>query len=355
MNKIGFFIFILLFFKINNSNILTVYIELTQFNSNIKVRLNQTSNISSSYGIISLPYSYEYNNIIINRTLNLGSLTLTNEVISLIIPFFIYDTTLTFENTTINVGNDNWNLQYSNNKIIINTPLIKVNNSYTNNNFSIILELYCENCDENNAITKGKKIPDYTFFITDKENLNISYLISCSYLPNINSNSSFNISCIPFSTGDITYYNVKSNYLKNGFLIINETNNSLSSSYKSNRDNCESLLNGDSIFFDSNDKEKNYSFILNSPFNITEDNFPILYSNSTNITNECFINNINEKEIICNVDSNKYIYFKNKDENIYYIYEKKFCGDAFTGIMVYVENGNFIKNGFLFLILILIF
>ena len=77
--------------------------------------------------------------------------------------------------------------------------------------------------------------------------------------------------------------------------------------------------------------------------------------NSTNITNECFINNINEKEIICNVDSNKYIYFKNKDENIYYIYEKKFCGDAFTGIMVYVENGNFIKNGFLFLILILIF
>ena len=356
MNKIVFFIFIFLHFKKIKSNTLLVNIELTQANSSIKVSLKQTTEYSS-HGIISLPYTYIKNNKIISSKLNLGSLTLTNEIISLIIPFSIYDTELTFKNNdTITVGNDNWELIYSNDKISIKTPLILLNNSYTNNNASIILELYCGTCNESNIINKDKKIPDYTFFMTDdSEKLNITYLVSCSNFPIINSNVSFNISCIPFSPSNIIHYtHIYSNYSKIGFLIINQTNKQIN--YKSNFNNCESLLNGDSIFYDSNDKDTNYFFTLNSPVEIKDDNFPNIYSNSTNITNDCYINSKKNYQIICKINDNHFSYSKNdKDNNIYYIYEKKFCGNAYTGIMVSVGNGNFITNSVLLLFLFLIF
>ncbi len=132
MNKIVFFIFIFLLFKKFKSNNLTVNIELIQVNSSIKVNLQQIFTKFSSHGIIILPYSYSNNStnesITINRKLNLGSLTLTEEIISVIIPFSIYDIELTFPNSTINVGNDKWDLKYSNNTIKINTPLIKLDN-----------------------------------------------------------------------------------------------------------------------------------------------------------------------------------------------------------------------------------
>ena len=358
MNKIVFFIFIFLLFKKFKSNNLTVNIELIQVNSSIKVNLKQLTNYSS-HGIIILPYSYSNNStnesITINRKLNLGSLTLTEEVISVIIPFSIYDIELTFPNSTINVGNDKWDLKYSNNTIKINTPLIKLDDVYSNNNASIILELHCDTCNENNIINKDKKIPDYTYYIIDNsEKVNISYLISCTNFPIINSKEVFNISCIPFSPGNITYNTIKSDYLQNGFLIIDESEKNIN--YKSNFNNCESFLNGDSIFYDSNNNETIYFIILKSPIKITDDNLPYLYSNSTNITNVCNINSKNDYEIICNVNDNNFIYYKNnKDYNFYYIYEKKYCGYAYTGIMVSVGNENFIKKSILLLILFLIF
>lgn len=358
-------------FENSQQNTLNVTIELSQINSNIKVTLtkNCSENKENSHGLVFLPYYINKNESDINY-LNLGFLTLSCEQISFLIYVSFYENkNLTFNNTNIRVLNDEWNITYNPSSTInFEIPTIDTISAESFINF-INLNLSCSNCNEYHYIIKNTEIPDYSFYLSNEDEKNISYLYSCSNFPEIKDNSEFNIRCIPFSPGkNIEYTKLKLKTTKIGFIKFNENLETSINYTNQNDDQCKSLFKGDSVFYDIYSTTTE-TFTLRSVHEMKQKkDFPTLslYLNDTennrilkivqSLEKLCGINKKDPFEIICDINNNYYRYKKNKEGYIqYFIYEEKNCGIAFTGVTIIVSSGKFIKSFLIFIFIFFIF
>ena len=336
-----------------------VNVSFTQIeNANFKITLKcvQNENCSSLVGTAILPYTYGDNK---TSQIRLNHISLAkNETIERNIYIPVHNIQLIFK-SSFKIGNNNVNYEIENKSLTVIMPKIIITTILPINNIqgrALNISLNCSTCNESIFIPEGTEIPDDTFYLSNNEN-KTSYLRSCTSMSELKSNNiSINIICIPFSPGNVTYNKFFNSTNKIGFINIeisslyttfNEYKNSLYTE-------CESLLSGSPIHYNVN-KEKNPTFTLTSQKKIEENTNIVLLANDTYIYN---FTNSNEGGTIsvctknddytleCGIDLVHFPHLKQDDNDVsvYYIYEEKSCGKAFTGAVVLASNSFYIKN-----------
>ena len=336
-------------------------ITLTQIENWI-VELKITQDCSDSCrtlrGTLVIPYNFTKNSNELKKQIRINSISIFDTTIIRNVSIPVYDTELTMEkegkvgSTVVEIIADS---------ITVMMPNITNVRGENLNNGPIKVILDCGNCNSSIVIPEGTEVPDDTFKIIGEGN-NYTFLRSCTPIQKkITSNTSFNITCIPFSPGIFEYNKIANAIDKMGFIHIKNNTENSGLSYKSGYKDCESLLHGNPIYYDIN-SEINPTFTLTSPSKIENDNdIPFLFANDTYIRNNkinlCNINPNNKFEIICGVSFINFPHFKQDedDSSVYFIYEEAKCGKAFTGVIVISSNQSFIKAGIFSIFLILLF
>ena len=340
----------------------TLNVTLTQIeNWIVELKITQVCSVSCKTlrGTLVIPYKFNKNSIDMKKQIRINSISIyDNSSIIRNVSIPVYDTELTMENKG-NVGNTEVEI----NPFSITVEMPKITNVQAESiNGPIKVILTCGNCNSYIVIPEGTEVPDDSFKIEDTKGENYTFLRSCTSIQKkITSNTPFNITCIPFSPGTIQYNTIFSVIDKIGFIHVGK-NLSNNIAYKSNYKDCESLLHGNPIYYDIN-SEINPTFTLTSPYKIEDTkDLPFLFANDTYIQRKenielCDINPSNKYEIICGVDFIHFPHFKQdeNDSSVYFIYEEKTCGKAFTGVIVISSNQSFIKAGIFSIFLILLF
>ena len=334
-------------------------ITLTQIENWI-VELKITQDCSDSCitlrGTLVIPYKFKKNSNEMKKQIRINSISIyDNSSIIRNVSIPVYDTKLTMENQG-KVGNTV--VEIIANSITVEMPNITNVRGENLNDGPIKVILDCGNCNSSIVIPEGTEVPDDTFKIIG-ENNNYTFLRSCSSIQKkITSQKSFNITCIPFSSKNFIYHSIGADSNKIGFIHLIKKSENINKNYNSRYKDCESLLHGNPIYYDIN-SQINPTFTLTSPSELEV--IPFLYANDTyiqnNKTNLCEINKENKHEIICGVDFIRFPHFKQDedDSSVYFIYEEKNCGKAFTGVIVISSNQSFIKAGIFSIFLILLF
>ena len=306
-------------------------------------------------GTLVIPYNFTKNSNNMKKQIRINSISIFDTTIIRNVSIPVYDTELRMEKEG-KVGNDD--VEIIANPITVEMPNITTVQGENHNNGPIKVILTCGNCNSYIVIPEGTEVPDDTFKIIGNSN-NYTFLRSCSSIQKkITSQKPFNITCIPFSSGNFLYNSISADKNKIGFIHLVTNSNNIDKNYYSSYKDCESLLHGNPIYYDIN-SQINPTFTLTSPSELEV--IPLLYANDTyiqnNKTNLCEINKENKHEIICGVDFIRFPHFKQDedDSSVYFIYEEKKCGKAFTGVIVISSNQTFIKAGIFSFFLILLF
>ena len=341
----------------NPDEIKKVNVNFTQIsNANYKISLicNKNDDCSSIAGIAILTYEYNTStNSIQQSQIRLPHISLSNnQTIERDIYIPVHDTNLTFI-SPFKIGQTKVNYTVGNITFNVSMPtIIFTNVTFLSSRGPLKLEFECNNCDSNIFIPEGTEIPDDTFYISNKKNEK-AYLRSCTPMNEIKSNFSNIIICIPFSSGNTYYENFYNITNKIGFININisKISSFAGADYYSINNECVSFLSGSPIYYNVN-KEKNPTFTLTSKKKINENslvlfaNDTIIHKNQTNSQLISVCNKIDDYTLTCGIDFVHFPHLKQDDEdvNVYYIYEKKYCGFAFTGAVVLSSYSFYIKN-----------
>ena len=182
-----------------NSEEINVNVTFEQIeNANFKITLSCVNQICSSLvGTAILPYSYDTNK---TSQIRLNHISLAkNAKIERNIYIPVHNKELTFS-SPFKIGNKNVN--YEGNKITIyaEMPTIDSIKILNEREGPLILEIQCSKCNEKIFIPEGTEIPDDTFYLSSKKNdkEERAYLRSCTSMSELKSNTSTNITCIPF-------------------------------------------------------------------------------------------------------------------------------------------------------------
>ncbi len=342
-----------------------VNITFTQIeNANCKISLtcfyfkeNENEEDCTSYaGTGILSYTYESNK---KSQIRLNHISLANnQSIERNIYIPVHDLDLNF--TSFKIGNKNVDYKVNEENIFkVEMPTInevKVFEVNTSINYGPVhLKIKCSNCNGSIFIPERTEIPDDTFYLSDDNDISITYLRSCTPMNELKSNEIvIDVICIPFSPGtEIKYSKIYNSTNKIGFIKINEIKERIPNGLIFSYTECESLITGSPIYYNVN-KVKNPTFTLSSKKKIDIDTL-LLLANDTYIHNTksestddkiSVCKDIDDYTLECGIDFIHFPHLKQDDEDVsvYYIYEEKDCGKALTGAVVLASNSFYIKN-----------
>ena len=351
MKFLNLILIIILSTKKSEEQIQNVQVKLEQIsNANCKISLICNEGCTSLAGIAILAYEYTSNDIIQQSQIRLSHISLSNnQTIERVIYIPVHDTDLTFK-SLFKIGQSNVNNIAENRTFKVTMPTINLTKAEALNNGPLKIEFNCINCDSRIFIPEGTEIPDDFIYMSNGNNEKV-YLRSCTTMNEIKSNLNFDIICFPFSPGNQSYNKIDIINNKFGFININiATNISFAGYQDSIYKECVSFLSGSPIYYNVN-KEKNPTFTLTSKKIIEDDlillaNDTIIYQRENNSTLISVCNKIDNYTLTCGIDFVHFPHLKQDDEdvNVYYIYEKKECGFAFTGAVVLSSYSFYIKN-----------
>ncbi len=252
-----------------NSEDIKVNVTFEQIeNANFKITLSCVSKqyCSSLVGTAILPYFYDTNK---KSQIRLNHISLANnQTIERNIYIPVHDTELNF--TSFKIGNKNVDYKVNEENIFkVEMPTInevKVFEVNTSINYGPVhLKIKCSNCNGSIFIPERTEIPDDTFYLSDDNDISITYLRSCTPMNELKSNEIvIDVICIPFSPGtEIKYSKIYNSTNKIGFIKINEIKERIPNGLIFSYTECESLITGSPIYYNVN-KVKNPTFTLTS-------------------------------------------------------------------------------------------